>query len=242
MAKRKPKSGGDIPEWIVTYGDLMSLLLCFFILLAAFSEMKKDDEFQKVLESIKEALGVSGGMGLIQGGDTAANTVMSMLSERVNRGGDGKFMDTNNSSNLVGPNSEVSVVHDGGVQTIGGSLGFPAGRTELSLDVKQVLRDEVAPRIKDKFNIVRIVGHSWGFQDATAGDHLSVAFDRARAVHEYLTQTCGVNPAILRIVAAGDAEPAAGDESENRRVQVYMTDMTIDQVHPDPHGTGRGRE
>ena len=57
MAKRKKAEGGDIPEWVVTYGDLMSLLLCFFILIAAFSEIKKEREYQEVVRSIQEAFG-----------------------------------------------------------------------------------------------------------------------------------------------------------------------------------------
>ena len=38
MAKRrkKPEAPG-VPEWVVTYGDMMTLLLCFFVLLQAFS-------------------------------------------------------------------------------------------------------------------------------------------------------------------------------------------------------------
>ena len=245
MAKRKPPKGSDIPEWVVTYGDLMSLLLCFFILLVAFSEPRDPDEFRKILTKIQEALGVDGGMGIIQGDENAANSVVSTLSERINRGADGKFMDQNPDRNVPGPNPEVSVVHDGNFHAIGGSMTFPAGRTGLSLDVQQVLRDEVAPKIKDRRNIVRIVGHSWGFQDNTAGDHLVVSFERARATFDYLVETCGVDPMILRIVSVGDAEPASGgsgEASENRRVQVYMTDKTIDQVHPDPDGTGRGRD
>jgi len=47
MAKRKPIQSPGIPEWVLTYGDLMSLLLCFFILLAAFSELKKEEDFPK---------------------------------------------------------------------------------------------------------------------------------------------------------------------------------------------------
>lgn len=30
------------PAWVVTFGDLMSLLLCFFVLLLSFSEMDRD--------------------------------------------------------------------------------------------------------------------------------------------------------------------------------------------------------
>ncbi len=244
MAKRKQDSGGDIPEWVVTYGDLMSLLLCFFILLAAFSEMKKPREFQKVLEKIKEALGASGGMGRADVLGSPANAATTLLEEIRNRGGDARFMAENTKSNVVGTQQNVSIVQDGNLHAIGGSFAFPAGRTGLSIDLEHRLREEVAPKIKDRRNIVRIVGHSYGFQDQTAGNHLEVSFDRAVAVRDYLVNECGIDPKILRVVAAGDAEPMVGvdgDTAQNRRVQIFMTDQTIDQVHPDPDGVGRDR-
>jgi chemotaxis protein MotB len=33
------QSGGGTPAWVVTFADLMSLLMCFFVLLLSFSEM-----------------------------------------------------------------------------------------------------------------------------------------------------------------------------------------------------------
>ena len=62
-AKRKPPDEPGIPEWVLTYGDLMSLLLCFFILLAAFSEIKKPREYKQLIESINNAMGANGGLG-----------------------------------------------------------------------------------------------------------------------------------------------------------------------------------
>ena len=83
MAKRKPPKGSDIPEWVVTYGDLMSLLLCFFILLVAFSEPKKPDEFRKVLEKIREALGFKGGIGVNDIEIQSANAEITIKSQNV---------------------------------------------------------------------------------------------------------------------------------------------------------------
>lgn len=61
MAKRRrKKSGGDeggAPGWIVTFADLMSLLLTFFILILSFSEIDAS-KFKRVMGSIKMAFGV----------------------------------------------------------------------------------------------------------------------------------------------------------------------------------------
>ena len=245
MAKKKADTGHEIPEWIVTYGAMMSLLLCFFILLAAFSEMKDPDDFRKVLEEIREALGMDGGMGQANLVVDSSNSSIDSLDFILNRGADGKFMAEQSDKNVTGTEEQVSIVHDGNFHAIGGSMPFAAGQAALSLDVQHTLREEVAPKIKDRTNIVRIVGHSYGFEDTTAGSHLEVSFDRALAVRDYLVDECGIDPMILRVVAAGEYEPMAGgvgDSAQNRRVQVYMTDRTIDQMSPDPFGTGRNRD
>ena len=46
-----------IPAWVVTFADLMSLLMCFFVLLLAFSEMDVL-KFKQIAGSMKFAFGV----------------------------------------------------------------------------------------------------------------------------------------------------------------------------------------
>ena len=68
MAKEKcppcPPTGA--PDWMVTYGDLMTLLLCFFVLLFSFSEMDKI-EFKSLKDTFTGAFGVMGGHSAIEG-------------------------------------------------------------------------------------------------------------------------------------------------------------------------------
>ena len=45
------------PPWLATFADLMSLLMCFFVLLLAFSEMDVL-KFKQLAGSMKEAFGV----------------------------------------------------------------------------------------------------------------------------------------------------------------------------------------
>lgn len=53
---RRPAPAAGAPEWIVTFADLMSLLLCFFILLISFSTQDKQ-KVQIVAGSMREAFG-----------------------------------------------------------------------------------------------------------------------------------------------------------------------------------------
>ena len=51
------KESRGIPAWVVTFADLMTLLMCFFVLLLAFSEMDAA-KFKELSGSMKDAFGV----------------------------------------------------------------------------------------------------------------------------------------------------------------------------------------
>lgn len=55
-APAKAESRG-VPAWVMTFADLMTLLMCFFVLLLAFSEMDVA-KFKQLSGSMKEAFGV----------------------------------------------------------------------------------------------------------------------------------------------------------------------------------------
>ncbi len=59
MALNEPEEEMGIPEWVVTFGDMMSLLLTFFILLFSMSELKVE-RFLLASESLREAMGGTG--------------------------------------------------------------------------------------------------------------------------------------------------------------------------------------
>ncbi|MDP3535483.1 MAG: flagellar motor protein MotB [Halomonas sp.] len=52
MAKKS-----NIPAWMVTYADLMTLLLCFFVLLLSFAEIDAE-KFRRVADELSKAFGV----------------------------------------------------------------------------------------------------------------------------------------------------------------------------------------
>lgn len=56
MARSK-KCAGGAPDWLVTFGDLMSLLVCFFVLIISFSIQDKQ-KMQVVAGSMRDAFGI----------------------------------------------------------------------------------------------------------------------------------------------------------------------------------------
>lgn len=56
-ASSKEEAHAGAPAWVMTFADLMSLLMCFFVLLLAFSEMDVL-KFKQLSGSMKAAFGV----------------------------------------------------------------------------------------------------------------------------------------------------------------------------------------
>ena len=54
---KKDEGGKGAPAWVMTFADLMSLLMCFFVLLLSFSEMDLQ-KFKQIAGSMKDAFGV----------------------------------------------------------------------------------------------------------------------------------------------------------------------------------------
>jgi chemotaxis protein MotB len=69
MAKKcKCECPECMPEWLATFGDLMSLLLCFFVLLLSMSTMDA--------KKIEEAIGsLQGSMGILEGGTITKTSI-----------------------------------------------------------------------------------------------------------------------------------------------------------------------
>ena len=57
MADECPKCDGGLPPWMATFADMMSLLMCFFVLLLSFAEVDAV-RFKKMADAMKDAFGV----------------------------------------------------------------------------------------------------------------------------------------------------------------------------------------
>jgi chemotaxis protein MotB len=55
--EQQPKADEGVPPWVMTFADLMTLLMCFFVLLLAFSEMDTA-KFKELAGSMQDAFGV----------------------------------------------------------------------------------------------------------------------------------------------------------------------------------------
>ena len=241
------------PEWMTTYGDMMTLLLCFFVLIVSFSEVKKEEQFQAVVEHIKESFGMQGGGGKIPITDDPTMSLIKRLDAlRL------KQEKQSNRSNTKDPGqkgreAKVTKIREGMVIGAGGKINFEPGSAELSMPVKQAIRELVASaKLKGTENILELRGHAAALEMPQGGngvyaDVWELSHARARAVYDFMSavepQGLGVDSQRFRLTANGIREPldsrayTTAEEQLNRRVEVLVSETLVDEMRvPD---TGR---
>lgn len=73
--KRKKSAEGGGAGWLTTYADLMTLLLCFFVLLYAMST-PDEQKYQTLIESLREAIVGQSGKTVLDSVNNDANDVL----------------------------------------------------------------------------------------------------------------------------------------------------------------------
>lgn len=236
MARKKYQPPQGVPDWLLTYGDIMSLLLCFFVLICAMSEMKADKRYSEVVKSIQRAFGLPGGFGL-----TASSLPPNLSPEQVLLAVAGKDdRQTKGRSNeraQAGMDPAVKTIYEGRIYKVGGSIAFPEGEATLPAEAQADLR-RVVDQIRGLTLKVEVRGHASKVplpEGSPYRDHIDLSAARARAVRDWLVDPTqgGLDPRRLRVVACGAEEPVrepAYDRTEwtrNDRVEIMLTEALV---------------
>jgi chemotaxis protein MotB len=246
MARRPKKQQGGVPEWVVTFGDMMSLLLCFFVLLHIFSEPKKDHQYQRVIVAIKEAFGFSGGVGVLPIDDPPVRSIVERLEEMALRKHT-KASSESSTESIQGEHVRVRKLREGLVFTIGGPTTFDEGSAELEPGSLREL-EKLAVVLAGRRNKITVRGHA-AAKYLPAGsrwrDLDELSYNRSRAVREALVGL-GLDDAVFRLEAVGAREPInpraldAAAAAENRRVEVILTEELVEEAMTDANFTDPG--
>ncbi len=235
MARKKQEEAGGAPEWMVTFGDMMSLLLCFFVIIVSMSEIKKDQRFQKVTESIKRAFGYKNSIGVAPGENVPTNTTEEELIDfiireiELNKG-------RSKERGIEGEDPSVRKIREGLEFVIGGATSFEKGQARLLDPAREQLRMFCQTQIGMN-NKIRVKGHA-ALKDPSqypgfaSLDELSYA--RGEAVKNFMIAQ-GIRPERITVEACGANEPIVQqayteeDQAQNRRVAIIVTENLIEE-------------
>ena len=240
MAKRKIKQeekGGGLPLWMGTFGDLMSLLLTFFILLLSMATF---DE-----EKIDQAIGsLQGALSVLEYGleteitppnplqaspiqvDSTREDVLNVLASLMN-----EYSEMTEISD--GPGIELEESQDGFIVRIPDDLLFESGSVEISNANGKIFLERLAlevDKFKDILNL-RIIGNTDNvpFRAGSATDNWDLSNKRALSVANTLL-SLNIPPNIMQVGGDADFNPVADNASAQGRAKNRRVDLNFSFV------------
>jgi chemotaxis protein MotB len=213
IEEEEPKEEGA-PAWVVTFGDMMSLLLTFFVLLLSFSEVDAV-KYRALSESLREAFG-------IHRGQTVFNNPKETEKQETRKGTSGELFDSLKS---IIPQSFPGAMpnqRDGEstVVRVPGTLLFESGKATLKPEMLESLRT-MAELLKSKPDVVlQVEGHTDDVPINTVqfASNWELSASRAIAVIRFFMAE-GIPAERLSAAGYADSRPLVpNDGPENREV------------------------
>ena len=224
------------PAWVMTFADLVTLLMVFFILLFAMGSIE-EEKWKQMKSSLKDALGQENipEAGIREGLDVikekvldettihAVDEVGAMVAKEVEEIASEveEFVFKNKLAGKV----EVSSDERGAIITLSDTVMFPPGKSRMTYTGDEIIK-QVFDILKQFSYQVKIEGHTdnvpMNTQQYPSNWELSAA--RAAEVARKLVKA-GFNPTNLSIEAFAQYRPKVPNDSRqgratNRRIEI----------------------
>ncbi len=228
MAKKPEEPPKGAPLWVLTYGDCMSLLLCFFVMLQSYSTMERE-KFNQAMASLQGALGVLPNQKAatpplkaqkpLQRKAKAPNVSRSAAMEKLNR-----IIHERNLGGVIRINEGSKGVHI----TIGDPALFDTGKAEIKPEILPVLA-QIVEVISTGNENIRVEGHTDNIpiHNPQYEDNWELSIARAMSVIRTMRKQQSIDPKRLQPVGCGEYHPVASNDTEeeralNRRVEIFI--------------------
>ncbi len=212
------------PVWMCTFADLMSLLLCFFVLLLSFSTMDVV-KYKRAVGSLKDAFGIQyrENVAGTPHGQLMVSTdflstplavkVQSEINEVVAEEVDAGLID-------------VELNQDGILLRVKDRLGYEFGKASLNPKFTKIL-DKIGSIIQKTGSTVIVSGHTDNVPLRKGGafsSNWTLSTARSATVVEYWAQNNHISAKLMSAMGYADGQPVASNDtavgrSSNRRVE-----------------------
>ncbi len=228
MSPRKPKKEpAGAPAWMVTYSDMVTLLLTFFVLLLSMANMDKR-KFFDAIGSLKGAFGFLQSSSVSEVNKPQVISYAPMDDDYVAR----LYNRVQSMLSRLRIDREIDLVQDRGavILRVKEAILFDAGSTELKPDALPILR-EIAGLIKPLPLLLRIEGHTDNQPPADPKiTNWDISVQRAVTVLKFYAGEDLVPLDRMSAVGYGDRRPVApnlGPEEQaiNRRVEFVLENL-----------------
>jgi len=228
----------DPNAWMVTFGDLIMLLLTFFVLLLTMKSMDSGalkEKFQEMALTTGplEHSDIRSGGSLIEGRYSLKKSLVvenNQMLEEVFDLLDGIDRKKAEEHHLEKLRQIIDIDEDdrGVVVTMEFDHLFDSGKAEVRSD-RFPLLDSMGRLFRNMVNDIRIMGHSDNqpVQEGEFESNFELSFYRALGVMFYLTEGLGLKPDRFAAGGYGDLRPRYPNDSEenrskNRRIEFIL--------------------
>lgn len=221
--RRNNENEGGAPKWMVTYSDMMSLLLTFFILLFSMSTISSD-KFDNIMSSFQNILSGSKSDSILYDGDNLIDLHEELIQTEEMYDKVSDYLEDQD----LGSDVSVSMDSKGIFVEMKDAILFESGRAELKPEGIEVLK-KLEGLISDFDNELVIEGHTDNVP-MTSGrfpSNWELSTARAVTVVRYLSESLDIDPGRLSAVGYGEYRPikpndTAENRAANRRVNILI--------------------
>lgn len=226
--KRQENQEAGAPLWMVTYGDLMSLLLTFFVLLLSFSTITEEERFHEAMQSFRGAVGfLPRELTMVQ-----VNPLPKKM-QRPSRSAENLARRIRRQMQVLGKEDLVQVLFDqeGELRiSLPSQVLFDSASAKLKPEAFPVLNDLSAVFVEVPAGYLEIRGHTDDRPLGSTGsfrDNYDLSYARADAVARHLMQEGAELTERLEIIACGPSQPIALNTTEEGRQENRRVDITV---------------
>ncbi len=230
MNRRRKEECPKAPAWLTSFGDLMSLLLTFFILLYSMSIISLE-KFYQVLKGLVEAFGGRQVIYSESGAMKASRIPINMenMHYRVKKFAELKKEITRIKEELLSMGIQADYLVTGTCMKLRVSTDrlFPLGSEEPYPQAKQLFMN-VCERLKPYSLPITFEGYTDDLPISTPRFPSNWELSAARALSVLkLFVSCGYPPEILSAVGYGEYHPIVPNDSpqnreKNRRIELCI--------------------
>ena len=238
MRRRKNRNQNhdeNSERWLLTYADLITLLLAFFIVMYSMSQVDAK-KFGKMAEALN---------GVLKGGTSLINNKGEKISENGHgllKLGDLNMIQKqiNKRFEILGKNEEVQteITERGLVVHIMESALFDEGSADLLGKTTEIL-DVIYDQIADRPNHIRIEGHTDDrkIRSVIYPSNWELSTSRATSVVRYFIDNYNIPADKLSALGYGEFRPirpnnTIENRAKNRRVDIVILTMELSLKEP----------
>ena len=228
------KSNSD--RWLLTYADLITLHMIFFVLLYTISKVDAQ-KYQAIAGALSQTMGAgqtiigeSPGLSMIESPEAAGE---AQKIDEIKRQLE-QYIQQNN----LGGQVSMELQERGLVIRFKNTLLFPLASADITQSGRQVI-EKVGKMLAPLPNQIVVEGHTCNLQISTPQFHSNWELSTARAttVVHVLIASFNVPPGRLAAVGYSEFRPVAKNDTEehraaNRRVDIVLLNSKYDKVVP----------